>query len=144
MAVPFLDRVSVEKLFGIRRRRAHALMASFGGYLVGKTFLIDRPQLLAALESVAAGQDFLMEHKRKSRVSEDLDRTRLELCGRRVALPSPSSARDHTMADLPPGIYLQPGELRIEFSGTEDLLGKLFELSQGILNDWRRFQGLVE
>lgn len=139
-AVPFLDRPAVEKLFAIRRRRAHALMAGFGGYLVGKTFLIDRAQLIAALESLAAGQDFAVERRRKSRLSEELDRTRAELSGRRIALPSPPSSRDRAMADLPEGIYLRPGELRIEFSDAEDLAAKLFELSQAMANDWTAFQ----
>jgi hypothetical protein len=43
------------------------------------------------------------------------------------------------MKNLPAGVDLKPGELRIEF-GTEDLLRHLYELSQAILNDYRRFQ----
>jgi len=61
---------------------------------------------------------------------------------RRIAIPAPRDAR--TVETLPAGIHLKPGELRIEFYGTEDLLRHLFELSQAILNDYKRFQGLVE
>jgi hypothetical protein len=48
------------------------------------------------------------------------------------------------MRDLPAGIHLQPGELRIEFFGAEDLLRQLFELSQAMVNDYGRFQEAVE
>ena len=48
------------------------------------------------------------------------------------------------MKDLPAGIHLQPGELRIEFFGAEDLLRHLFELSQAMVNDFGRFQAAVE
>ena len=36
------------------------------------------------------------------------------------------------------------GELRIEFFGTEDLLRHLFDLSQAIVHDYRRFEALTE
>jgi hypothetical protein len=32
----------------------------------------------------------------------------------------------------------------MEFAGTEDLLRLLFELSQAILNDYRRFEEIIE
>jgi len=51
---------------------------------------------------------------------------------------------DRTVEDLPAGIHLRPGELQIEFFGIEDLLRHLFELSQAIVNDYPRFQKLVE
>jgi len=46
--------------------------------------------------------------------------------------------------DLPGDITLKPGELRIEFSGAEDLAAKLFELSQAMANDWSAFARAVE
>jgi hypothetical protein len=52
--------------------------------------------------------------------------------------------RDRMMKDLPAGIHLQPGELRIEFFGAEDLLRHLFELSQAMVNDFARFQSAIE
>jgi hypothetical protein len=48
------------------------------------------------------------------------------------------------MKDLPAGIHLQPGELRIEFFGAGDLLRHLFELSQAMVNDFARFQSAIE
>jgi hypothetical protein len=52
--------------------------------------------------------------------------------------------RDRVLADLPAGIHLRPGELRIKFFGAEDLLRHLYELSQAMVNDFGRFQRAVE
>ena len=43
-----------------------------------------------------------------------------------------------------PGVHLQPGELRIEFNGTEDLLQRLYELSQAIVNDYQTFEEICK
>jgi len=145
MKAPFLDRTAVEQLFGVRRRRAIQLMGAFGGgYLVGKTFLISRRQLIASLEAVARGEEFLFESRRRERLVHDLEKTRKEIRGRRVKVQASAETREMGVGDLPAGIHLRPGELRIEFFGTEDLLRHLFELSQAIVNDYPRFQGLVE
>jgi hypothetical protein len=52
--------------------------------------------------------------------------------------------QERLIGDVPSGIHLRPGELRIEFFGAEDLLRHLFELSQAIMNDYQRFESLVE
>ena len=44
--VPVVDRGTIERLFGLRRRRAIELMHRFGGYQAGRTFLIDRHLLI--------------------------------------------------------------------------------------------------
>src|SRR5271165_4275016 len=80
MSVPFLDRSAIEKLFAVRRRRALQLMTEFGiGLVVGKTFLIDRLQLLAHLEAIASGDDFEFERNRKERITFALDKSRAEI-----------------------------------------------------------------
>ena len=48
------------------------------------------------------------------------------------------------VARLSAGIALEPGHLHIEFSGTEDLLAKLYELSQAAANDFDRFRAAAE
>jgi len=145
MSVPFLDRTAVERLFRVRRRRAIQLMSTLGGgYLVGKTFLVGRLQLITELEAISRGDEFSFERRRKERLVKDLEQSRKEIAGRRVRIQAPPDASDRTIGDLPAGIHLRPGELRIEFFGTEDLLRHLFELSQAIINDYQRFERLVE
>jgi hypothetical protein len=41
-------------------------------------------------------------------------------------------------------IRLRPGQLEIEFFGTEDLLKQLWSLAQAITHDYIRFQEICE
>ena len=68
----------------------------------------------------------------KCRVAEELARTRREIATR------------CRFEDLPAAIRLTPGELRITFSGAEDLAAKLVELSQAMSHDWSGFIRAVE
>jgi hypothetical protein len=78
------------------------------------------------------------------RILQELELGRRLAPGRKVQIPVAADVQKRVLADLPKGIELRPGELRIEFAGTEDLLRRLFELSQAILNDYERFEKLVE
>ncbi|MBX9660397.1 MAG: hypothetical protein K2X00_17705 [Nitrospiraceae bacterium] len=145
MSVPLLDRSAIEKLFDVRRRRAIQLMSALGGgYLVGKTFLIDRLKLIADLEAISQGEEFLFEVRRKERLVDELDRSRKLIAGRKIVIATAEDTHDRLVGDLPAGIHLKAGELRIEFFGTEDLLRHLFELSQAILNDYKKFEEVCE
>lgn len=141
---PVVDRSVVEELFAVGRRRAVLLMHEFGGFQSGQTFFVDRLALIRQLEGIRDGGAFRAERERRNRLAEDLERTRQLAPGRNVKIAAAEDVRDRRLADLPAGIHLKPGELRIEFFGTEDLLRHLFELSQAILNDYKRFQEIVE
>lgn len=137
---PVLDRSVIEELFGVGRRRAILLLHEFGGFQSGQTFFLDRLALIRQLEEIREGGAFRAERERRNRLAADLERTRQLAPGRKVRIAAADDVRDRRLADLPQGIHLKPGELRVEFFGTEDLLRHLFELSQAILNDYRRFQ----
>ena len=141
---PVVDRSIIENLFGVGRRRAILLLHQFGGFQSGQTFFVDRLALIRQLEGVRDGEAFQTERARRNRLAQDLERTQQLAPGRKVKIAAAEDVRDRRLADLPAGIHLQPGELRIEFFGTEDLLRHLFELSQAILNDYKRFQEIVE
>ncbi len=138
--VPVVDRAIVERLFNLRRRQAIELLHRFGGYQAGRTFLVDRQVLMANLRRVAEGEDFQRENRRRERLDGAIDRLRRYQTAARVRIPVPSDVFSHKLADLPAGVALQPGELHIAFSGTEDLLSKLFELAQAASNDYDRFR----
>jgi len=142
--VPVVDRAVIERLFGLRRRRAIELLHSFGGYQAGRTFLIDRRRLIEELRRLADGQEFQVERQRKERLDGQFDELRRCKEAARVRIPVQPGVFGRKMADLPAGVELQPGHLHIEFSGTEDLLVKLYELSQAASNDFGRFREAAE
>jgi hypothetical protein len=142
--VPIVDRAVFEKVFRVGRRRAIQLMHHFDGHQAGRTFLIDRTVLLDRLRVGRTSDTFEHAQTRRLRVIEELDRMRKLAPARKVKIQVPSEARDNRLSDLPAGIHLKPGELRIEFFGTEDLLRHLFELSQAIVNDYQKFVQICE
>jgi len=140
MDVPILDRAACERLFRLRRRRAIDLIRCFGGYQAGRTFLVDRPRLVAQLEQIRDSPDFKMEWRRKERLAERLDAIRRLHLGARVAIAVEPETLGRRLPDLPPGVRLSPGALHIQFDSSEELLSKLFALAQAIANDYEAFE----
>ena len=142
--IPVVDRAMVEHLFLLRRRRAIELLHRFGGYQAGRTFLIDRRLLIEHLRRIAEGEEFRNESQRKERLDGTLEQLRRMRAAASVNIPITAEGMSRKVAGLSPDVELQPGHLRIEFSGVEDLLSKLYELSQAAANDFDRFRAAAE
>jgi hypothetical protein len=142
LQISHLDRLAVQKLFGVRERRARQIMAGLPGLQVGNAVAVERQALIERLENTAASDRFQWEISRRARLAEDLGRTRRRLAARRVRIPAAADVRDRSVSELAGGIELRPGELRIQFCGAEDLAAKLFELSQAMANDWPAFASI--
>ena len=52
-----LDRLAVQKLFGVRERRARQIMAGLEGLRVGNAAAVSREALIARLEPMVASPD---------------------------------------------------------------------------------------
>ena len=141
--VPVVDRAIIEAVFGLRRRRAIELLHRFGGYQAGRTFLIGRQQLIDHLRRLAEGEEFQTEARRKERLSEAIKQVRRESVAARVKVAVSPETMERKMAGLA-GIALEPGHLHVQFSGAEDLLSKLYELSRAAANDFERFRASAE
>lgn len=133
---PFLDRTSIETLFGVRRRQAIVLLHRFKGYQVGRTFLVNRESVIEYLERHLSEGALQTEEVRKQRVAEFLGEARLALTLPRITLPPASTRSAITIAGLPPGIRLTPGRLSVDYDTATDLLEKLFALAQALANDF--------
>jgi hypothetical protein len=142
--VPVVDRAIIEHLFGLRRRQAIELLHRFDGYQAGRTFLIDRLQLMERLRSLEEGEEFQRESMRKERLGHAIDELCRDRTAARVKIPVRPEVFSRRLAGLPPEVALEAGHLHIAFSGTEDLLRKLFELSQAARNDFDRFRAAAE
>jgi hypothetical protein len=143
LQAPVIDRALLERLFGVRRRRAIQLMAFFGGFQTGRAFLIDRLDLIRQLEPIEASADFAVEAQRKQRLTEALEKLRRLRVAATVIIPVQRKPCEH-LSDLPEGVELQPGRLRVEFCKAEELLAKLFALSQSAASDFDAFRGAAE
>lgn len=141
MEASHLDRLAVQNLFQVRERRARQIMAGLPGLQFGNAFGVERAALIQRLENLAAGDRFQWEVSRRKRLAADLENTRRNLAARQVRIEVP--AQDAGVPGLAAGIELRAGELRIEFSNSEDLAAKLFQLSQAMANDWAAFEKAI-
>src|SRR5664280_3926298 len=85
--VPVVDRAGIERLSGLRRRRAIELMHEFGGYQAGRTFLLDRVRLLEALQSLESREDYTAEKRRRERLRDVVEASREHMLATRVRIP---------------------------------------------------------
>src|ERR1700682_5747192 len=107
LPAPVLDRAAIETLFGVKRRRAIQLLAQFGGYQTGRTFLVDRDSLLRQLEKIRDGDRVQREAARRERRAGSLAALRKHAAASRVQIPLPEAARQAVLETLPAGIALK-------------------------------------
>src|SRR5665811_2500757 len=92
LAVPIVDRAGIERIFGLKRRRAIELMHQFGGYQAGRTFLVDRARLLEALQSLESREDYSVEKRRREHLGDVMEASREHLMSMRVRIPVRAAA----------------------------------------------------
>ena len=141
--VPVVDRAGVERIFGLKRRRAIELLHQFGGYQAGRTFLLDRARLLEALQSLESGEDYTAEKRRRERLGDVVEASREHLISTRVRIPVRAAAAWASLDRLAPGVLLMPGMLSIEFRHPVELLEKLYGLALAISHDFEKFEELL-
>lgn len=134
---PVLDRATLEELFGLGRRQTIRLMASLGGHLAGKTFLVETASLKARLDELAGKRPVSLEIARKQRLTDALRVFEREALPRTVVLDPPPPT---PVSQWPEGISLSaPGEFRIAFRTPEDLLGRILALTEAAAADYEGF-----
>ena len=139
---PWVDRSTVERLFGVGRRRAQQLLAPCVTWQIGASGMADRERFVEHLRGLAAGDPAAYERRRRRRLAQTLDDLRAAWQSR-VPVAAPVSIVNQAFADLPPGIHLAPGQITVHFATTQQALEKLLALAMAIGNDWERFEGAV-
>lgn len=89
------------------------------------------------------GEEFHWEQQRTRRVREILAEAKRQLPARQIEIRAPAEARFQTISSLPSAIQLAPGELHIQFSEPQELLTYLFQLAQGLTNDFESFENVI-
>ena len=144
MDIPVVDRAAIESLFGVRRRQAIELLTKLGGYRSANSLLVSRVSLIEQLQVIQADPDTQWEVRRNRRVAEKIVRLQHDRAAANVRIPVAPDVHSRRLRDLPAGIHLEAGRLMIEFAGAEQLLSKLYELSQAAANDFDTFRATAE
>lgn len=142
MDAPVIDRPTIERLFGVGRRQANNLIRIHHGYQVGTSKVVARDKLLAGLEKMGAHRGVATaETMRKSSLIEALEAIQRRPRPRRIPPPPPRPAS----TSLPPGFTVSaPGELRLQFSTPEELLGRIQSLLEAAVKDFASFELCLE
>jgi hypothetical protein len=141
---PILDRAAIEKLFQVRRRQGINLMRRFGGYQIGRTFLVSTAAVIQFLDQPEVDEDRRHLEVQKQRVAEFLGEARLGLSLPRIDLSQTPKPSEITFRGLPAGIHLTAHQLAVDFKSATDLLEKLFALSQALANDFETFERALD
>jgi len=141
LTVPVIDRAMLERIFGVRKRRAVQLMNAFGAMEAGQTMVIGVADLDRHLAAVQAGAEYECEARRRKRLADALEGLRRNAEARRVRLPASAPV---PAGGMPEGITLLPGRLLVSFRDPADLLGKLYGLAQAAAADFEAFRAAVE
>ena len=135
-----LTRRDLERLFGVSKVRAVALMTAFGAGRTGHLLTLPRAAFLRQLRRHRTLAAFRSEATRRDRVVTAIRQARLT--GIRAAVPS--EALEARLSGLPDGVSVEPGRIEVRFSSAQDAVGRLFALAQALTHDYERFEALVE
>ena len=134
-----LTRRDIERLFGVGKVRAAALMKTFGAELVGNQGTLPRTRLLQQLKKHRGRAAFRVEEERRARLAAELQKARLT----GVRFKVPVETMSAKLSNLPDGVSVERGRIEVRFEGAEDALARLYTLAQALGNDLGRFQALV-
>ena len=144
----FIDRRTLEEILGVGKWTAWRIMRHCGAEEgPGGALVCRRDALVERLRAVQQDGRLAPEIARRQRLETYLDgmiqyasRKHKEIA-RNAAAEALVSSR---FANLPPGVDLQPGELRIQFRGTEEFLLKFGAVVFALNNDFERVSEFLE
>ena len=135
-----LTRRDIERLFGVGKVRAAALMKTFGAELVGNQRTLPRTKLLQQLKKHLGRAAF------RRRGGETRAPGRRTPAGPADRGPVQGAGRDHERAAGEPargGCPLLAAGSRCGSTGRRTPLARLYSLAQALGNDYGRFEELV-
>jgi hypothetical protein len=143
-----VDRRTLEEVLGVGKWTAWRIMRHCGAADgPGGALVCRRDVLVEKLRAVQQDGRLAPEIARRQRVETYLDgmlqyasRKHKEIA-RNTAAEALVSSR---FANLPPGVDLQPGELRIQFRGTEDFLRKFGAVVFALNNDFEKVSEFID
>jgi hypothetical protein len=134
MTAPVVDRSALETLLKIQRRTAIRLLHQLGGQQLGKTLLIPRQQLIAALEACLPGAEAGGPARTPAHTPSQIRRLHRE--AESFRFPDVRAPERRTADRLPAAIQIEPGRLTIEVADLRDLCAQLWVLLETCKDDW--------
>jgi hypothetical protein len=143
-----VDRRTLEEVLGVGKWTAWRIMRQCGAEEgPGGPLVCHRDALLARLQAVQQDGRLGSEIARRGRVERYLDGMQQYASRRHKTIARNTAAEalfGSRFANLPDGVDLQAGELRIQFRGTEDFLQKFGAVVFALQNDFEQISEFIE
>jgi hypothetical protein len=148
LPVDWVDRRSLEEALGVSKWTAWRILKRCGAEDgPGGSLVCQRVELIRQLKALQTDGRIAPEISRRNRVEQYLDgmvryatRRHKQIARHQAAIELLSSR----FAKLPPGVDLQAGELRIQFSGTDDFLQKVGAVIFALHNDYEQISEFID
>ena len=138
----------VEEALGVSKWTAWRILKRCGAEDgPGGSLVCRREELIGRLRGIQEGSVAAPEIERRKRVERYLDEMKRFLTQKGAEVARNEVANvilSSRFANLPPGVALEPGELRIHFSGMADFLQKFGAVVFALQNDFERVSELLE
>lgn len=142
---PWVDRLALERVLRVRRRRAQQILEPCVRQQVGTNGVADREELITHLRQLAAGETIHYERRRRERFAETMRKlNRAWTEQTKTLVEAPTAIVNQELENLPSGVKLERGRLTVEFSTAVEALEKLLAVAMAVGNDMDRFERLVE
>ena len=119
-------------------------MQQFEAFEAGRTLVVDRLRMVECLEALQEGREFEREHQRKQKLSASLEELHRHRRAANVVIQPIAPELRRRLPALPIGVDARDGKLAIEFGNVQELLQRLYELSQVAADDFDTFSALME
>lgn len=135
-----LTRRDLERLLGVRRRRAILVLHRCRAVRRGTELVASREAVIAYLQQCWDDEAAERAAQQERQVFAALSEARRALMLPRISLPPSAQLSAITFAGLPSGIELRRDELRVRFSSAQELVEQLFTLAQAFANDYESLE----
>jgi hypothetical protein len=142
-----IDRRTLEEALGVGKWTAWRIMKRCGAFDgPGNTLVCYRQDLVRQLQGLQQDGRFSREISRRGRVERYLDSMADYARQKQKEIARNQAAQqllDSRFQNLPSGVELCPGELRIAFTGAEDFLQKFAAVVFALQNDFERIECFI-
>jgi hypothetical protein len=101
-------------------------------------------KLIGKLNDLQQGQEFEHERSRKQKLRDGLDELHRNRAAAKISIQTLPPELRRSLPELPAGIRVGDREMAIEYNNVEQLLQRLYELSQAAAADFETFATIVE
>jgi hypothetical protein len=142
--VECFGRQEMKAVFGCSERDSIRLLHKFGATEIADALSLPRASLVTQLEALRAGTAYSAFLRQRQQVAQHLAVAHAENIARSRRIPGSAQCKaGKSLADLPPGIRLEPGRIVCEFAYPEDFWAIIDALADIAAQDPDAFENAI-